>query len=96
MTWICHLPSGERAGTKSGVTQDKSNCVLRPQIANGNGALARVIKAVWATREYLGISRHGCEYARVGFVHDLVHRWRLPGAHLNSHRRVQGAKWCKL
>ena len=95
MTWTSHLRVRVGVGIKSGVTQDKSNCVLRPQIANGDGALARVIAAIGVTRKYLMIFRHHCEYARVGFVHELVHRWRLPGAHLKSHGRVQGAKWCK-
>lgn len=95
MTWHSGLRVLERVGIKSGLTQDKSNCVLRPQIANGDGALARVTSVTHVTREYLGISRHYCEYARVGFVHELVHSWRLLATHLNSDGCVQGAKWCK-
>ena len=65
MIWICRLRGREEEGTKSGVTQDKSNCALWSQIANGDGALTRVLSFNCATRLNLWIARHHCEYARV-------------------------------
>ena len=65
MTWICRLRVGQGAEVKTGVTQDKSNCARRSQIANGDGALTRVIAINCATRSNLRIARHHCEYARV-------------------------------
>jgi len=95
MTWMCHLRVREGEGTKSGVTQDKSNRALRSQIANGDGALTRVIAINSATRSNLRIARHHCEYVRVGFRDALVHNWRhrVPG--LNTDGRLHSAEWCK-
>lgn len=95
MNWICRLQGREEEGTKGGVTQDKSHCVRRPQIANGDGALTRVTGVMLATRGFLAIPHQCCEYARVGFVHELVQNWRPITLHLNRNERVQGAKWCK-
>ena len=94
MTWIHHLRVREGVPTKSGVTQDKSNCVPRPQIAIGDGALKRVIAVNSATRSILRIARHHCEHARVGFRAVLVQKWRRLVQILNTDGRLRGAKWC--
>ena len=94
MTWICRLRAREAVGIRSEVTQDKSNCVPRPQIANGDGALTRVIAVNSATRSNLWIARYHCEYARVGFRGASVHNWRHPVLTLKSDWRSRGAKWC--
>lgn len=94
MTWICHLRAGERVGTKSGVTQDKSNCVRQTQIANGGGALTRVISFNHASRSNLSIARHHCKYARVGFRGALVHNWHYLVQTLNTDGRLLSATWC--
>ena len=94
MTWICRLRVSEEVGTKSGVTQDKSNCVLRSQIANGDGALTRGIAINGATRSNLWIARHRCENARVGFRDALVHTWRHLVPTLKTDGRLHSAEWC--
>ena len=96
MTWPYHLRAGERIRTKSGVTQDKSNCALRSQIANGDGALTRVIAFNCASRSNLCIARHHCEYVRVGFLGALVHKWRHRVQTLSADGRLHSAKWCML
>ena len=94
MTWIYHLRVRDGVPTKSGVTQDKSNCALRSQIANGDGVLARVIAISSTTRSNLWIARHHCEYARVGFRDVLVHKWRHRVQTLNTDGRSHSATWC--
>ena len=94
MTWICRLRVSERGGTKSEVTQDKSNCALRPRIANGDRALTRVIAINRATRSKLWIARHHCQYARVGFRAAQVHKWRHRVQTLNTAGRLHSATWC--
>lgn len=94
MTWNCLLRVGVLEQTKSGVTQDKSNCALRSQIANGDGALTRVIASNGATRSNLWIARHHCEYVRVGFRDALVHNWRHRSQTPSAGGRLHSAKWC--
>lgn len=94
MTWACRLRVEEGGEAKSEVTQDKSNCALRPQIANGDGALTRVMCSNGATRSNLGIARRHCEYARVGFRDALVHNWRHRVPTLNTDGRLHSAEWC--
>ena len=94
MTWNCRLRAGEGVGTKSGVTQDKSNCALRSQIANGDGALMRVIAINCATRSNLWIARHHCKYVRVGFRDALVHYWRHLVRTPSADGRLHSATWC--
>ena len=94
MTWISRLRGREEEGTKSGVTQDKSNCVRQTQIANGDGALVRVIASNSTTRSNLWIARHHCEYARVGFRDVLPHNWRHLVQTFNTDGRLHGATWC--
>ena len=93
MTWACRLRGEEGGETKSEVTQDKSNCALRPQIANGDGALTRVIAINCATRSNLWIARHHCKYVRVGFRDALVRYWRHLVPTLKTDGRSSGAKW---
>ena len=94
MTWIRGLRAGVGEWTKSGVTQDKSNCVQRSQIANGDEELTRVICSNCATRSNLGIAGRHCEYARVGFRDALVHNWRHRVPTLNTDGRLHSAEWC--
>ena len=94
MTWIYRLRAIEWVGTKSEVTQDKSSCALRTQIANGDGALTRVMAINCATRSNLWIARHHCKYARVGFQGALVHNWRHLVPTLKTDRRLHSARWC--
>ena len=94
MTWICLLRVVVLEQTKSGVTQDKSNCARRSQIANGDGALTRVLSFNCATRLNLWIARHHCEYARVGFRDALVHNWRHLVRTPSADGRLHSATWC--
>jgi len=94
MNWICRLRVGGGVGTKSGVTQDNSNRARRSQIANGDGALTRVIAINCATRSKLWITRHHCKYARVGFRDALVQNWRRLAPTPNFDGRLHSAKWC--
>ena len=93
MTWNGGLRGKRGGGSKSEVTQDKSNCALQTQIANGNGTLTRVIAINRATRINLWIARHHCKSARVGFRAALVHNWRRLVQTLNADGRSQSAKW---
>ena len=94
MTWNCLLRVGVREQTKSEVTQDKSNCALQTQIANGDGALTRVIAINCATRSDRWIARHHYKCARVGFRDALVHTWRHRVQTLNTDGRLHSATWC--
>ena len=94
MTWIVRLPGREWVEAKSGVTQDKSNCVRGSQIANGDRALTRVMAMSRATRSNLWIARHHCEHARFGFRDALVHNWRHLVQTRNADGRLHSAKWC--
>ncbi len=94
MTWNCLLRVGVLEQTKSGVTQDKSNCARRSQIANGDRALTRVMSFNCTTRSNLWIARHRCEYARVGFRDALVYNWRHLVQTLNTDGRLLSATWC--
>lgn len=69
MTWTCHLRVREGVGIKSGVTQDKSNCVRRTQIANGDGAMARVTAVIRASRRYRQMLGRYLDFARLTFWH---------------------------
>ena len=71
MTWTSHLRVREGVGTKSGVTQDKSNCVLRPQIANGDGARTRVTAVIRVSRRYRQMLGQYLDFARLTFWHHL-------------------------
>ena len=94
MTWNCLLRVGVLEKTKGGVTQDKSNCVQETQIANGDGALTRVMSFNCTTRSNLWIACHHCKYARVGFRDALVHNWRHLVRPLNTDGRLHSATWC--
>lgn len=94
MTWIYRLRVGEAVANKSGVTQDKSNCVRQTQIAIGDWALARVIAISSTTRSNLWIARRHCGYARVGFRDALVHNWRHLVRTPSADGRLHSAKWC--
>jgi len=94
MTWACRLRGEEGGEAKSEVTQDKSNCARRSQIANGDRALTRVMSFNCTTRSNLWIARHRCEYARVGFRDALVHDWRHLVQTLNTDGRLLSATWC--
>ena len=81
MTWICRLRVREGVGTKSGVTQDKSNCVLRPLIANGDGARTRVTAVIRVSRRYRRMLGQHLDLARLTFWHHFgAHRSGSPTA----------------
>ena len=74
MTWICHVRVREGEGIKSEVTQDKSNCVRRTQIANGAGAIARLTAVIRVSRRYRQILGQYLDLARLT-------NWHHFGAH---------------
>jgi len=69
MTWTCDLRVREEVGIKSGETQDKSNCVRRTQIANGDGAMARVTAVIRVSRRYRQMLGQYLDFARLTFWH---------------------------
>jgi len=81
MTWTCHLRVREEVGIKSGLTQDKSNCVRWAQIANGDGARTRGTAVIRASRRFRQILGQYLDFARLTFWHHFgAHRSGSPTA----------------
>lgn len=75
MTWTSHLRVRVGVGIKSGVTQDKSTCVRRTQIANGDGAMARVTAVIRVSRRYRPMFGQYLDFVRLTFWHQFgAHR----------------------
>jgi hypothetical protein len=84
MTIVLILMALRDGSLKWLVAQDKSNRVRWTRIANGDGALLRVMLARHASRAFGRIARHACVIVRLTFL-SFCARLRTIGIRIPCH-----------
>lgn len=81
----------EEGWLKCGVTQDKSNRVQGPQIANGGIGFTRVVAAKAASRTFRYIVRSHSVFIRLAFLAGLVPNLLWRSGIVSSHRKQRSS-----